>query len=134
MTGPHPDLAAELRAMAQALLDRVDPAVRFAAARAAAASGAGACQQVWCPVCALAAVVRGEQHPLLDVVAEHSVALLTVVRAVLDSMDDTTGPAPGDEGPSPADPAPTDPTPDDPPPDEPPPPGRYQHIPVTVEE
>lgn len=133
MNGAHPDLSAELRALAQTILDRLDPAVRFAAARAAAATGPGSCQQVWCPVCALAAVVRGEQHPLLDVVAEHSVALLTVVRAVLDTMNDTgdsgdTGTGAGDEGPSPTDP-------DDPPPDEPPPPpGRYQHIPVTVQE
>jgi hypothetical protein len=141
MTEAHPDLAAELRALAQAILDRVDPAVRFAAARTAAASGPGPCQQVWCPVCALAAVVRGEQHPLLDVVAEHSVALLTVVRTVLDTMEETGGadggPSPDDPPPTdppPADPPPTDPPPADPPPTDPPGPGRYQHIPVTVQE
>ena len=51
---------------------------------AAGADGPGKCQQVWCPVCALAALVSGEQHPLLTVIAEHSVALLTVVRAMVD--------------------------------------------------
>jgi hypothetical protein len=68
-------------------------------------------------VCALAALVSGEQHPLLTVIAEHSVALLTVVRAMVADIEST-------------------PTPDRPPPDEPPPsgPSRYQHIPVTVEE
>ena len=99
--------------------------MRLLAARAARSGSPGACQQVWCPVCALAALVSGEDHPLLSVVAEHSTALLTVVRAVVEDMA---------------------PSPD---PDRPPPPpgphrrarrrnpagpGRYQHIPVTVEE
>ncbi|AWT55130.1 hypothetical protein [Mycolicibacterium smegmatis] len=135
MTGAHPDLGPELRQLAQAILDRLDPAVRMAAARAAAAAaqGPGRCQQVWCPVCALAAVVNGEEHPLLGVIAEHSVALLAVIRALLDDTGpggdtDGPGPGPGDDGPGPG-------------PDETPPtsgpgagPGRYQPIPVTVEE
>jgi hypothetical protein len=113
----HADLGPELRALAQSILDRIDPAVRAAAAAAGSADGPGKCQQVWCPVCALAALVRGEQHPLLSVIAEHSVALLSVVRAMVADTDSTQGPA-------------------TPPPDEPPPsgPSRYQHIPVTVEE
>ena len=120
MSGAHPDLGPELRQLAQAILDRLDPAVRSAAAMATgggASQGPGKCQQVWCPVCALAALVSGEQHPLLTVIAEHSVALLTVVRAMVENIETTPGP-------------------DEPPPDGPPPPGpsRYQHIPVTVEE
>ena len=113
----HPDLGPELRALAQSILDRIDPAVRAAAAAAVGADGPGKCQQVWCPVCALAALVAGEQHPLLTVIAEHSVALLTVVRAMVDGVESTQNP-------------------NRPPPDEPPPSGssRYQHIPVTVEE
>ncbi len=80
---PHAELAAELRQLAQTILDRLDPAVRAAAARAAAAgAGPGRCQQVWCPVCALAALVTGEQHPLLTIVAEHSVGLLAVIRSM----------------------------------------------------
>jgi hypothetical protein len=61
--------------------------------------------------------VSGEQHPLLTVIAEHSVALLTVVRAMVDDVETT-------------------PVPPEPPPDGAPPsgPSRYQHIPVTVEE
>ena len=116
----HSDLAPELRALAQTVLDRLDPAVRLAAARAASsAAGPGKCQQVWCPVCALAALVSGEQHPLLTVIADHSVALLAVIRAILEDAADSGGVGP------------------DEPPDGPPPPsgaGTYQHIPVSVEE
>jgi hypothetical protein len=56
------------------------------------------------------------------VIAEHSVALLAVVRAMADSAGASETPEP--------------PSTPDGPPDEPPPagPGRYQHIPVTVEE
>jgi hypothetical protein len=125
MTDGHPDIGPELRQLAQTILDKLDPAVRLAAARAAGSgAGPGKCQQVWCPVCALAALVAGEQHPLLDVIAEHSVALLTVIRAVVDG----SGPQPPPESPPPPSGGPG--------PDEPPPtgPGRYQHIPVTVEE
>jgi hypothetical protein len=112
----HSDLALELRQLVQTILDRLDPAVRLAAARAAGSGdGPGKCQQVWCPVCALAALVAGEQHPLLTVVAEHSVALLAVVRAILEDTGHTAQP------PEPPDAPPTGP-------------GRYQHIPVTVEE
>ena len=128
----HPDLAPELRQLAQTILDRLDPAVRLAAARAAGSGdGPGKCQQVWCPVCALAALVAGEQHPLLTVVAEHSVALLAVIRAVVSDTADT---AAGPTGPPP--PPPESPPPTDGPGGEPPPagPGHYQHIPVTVQE
>jgi hypothetical protein len=115
---PHADLGPELRQLAQSILDRIDPAVRAAAAAAAGGGeGPGKCQQVWCPVCALAALASGEQHPMLTVIAEHSVALLTVVRAMVEGIDSTPGPP-------------------EPPPDQPPPAGqsRYEHIPVTVEE
>ncbi|TRW79167.1 hypothetical protein FK535_23385 [Mycolicibacterium sp. 018/SC-01/001] len=130
MSGTHPDPGPELRALAQSILDRLEPAIRLAAARAASAGdGPGRCQQVWCPVCALAAMVTGEQHPLLSVVAEHSVALLSVVRAIVDQPVDrpAAGGVPAGDAPPPA------PPPDDDP-DGPPPPGRYQHIPVTVQE
>ena len=127
MTGSHPDIGPELRQLAQTILDRLDPAVRLAAARAAGSGDApGKCQQVWCPVCALAALVAGEQHPLLTVVAEHSVALLAVVRAIVEETGNIP-PEPPETPPPPSGP----PGGDEPPPAEP---GRYQHIPVTVEE
>ena len=91
MNGEHSDIGPELRQLAQTILDRLDPAVRLAAARAAAAgAGPGKCQQVWCPVCALAALASGEQHPLLTVIADHSVALLAVVRAIIEESADAT--------------------------------------------
>lgn len=131
MTGSHPDIGPELRQLAQSILDRIDPAVRIAAARAAGSGqGTGKCQQVWCPVCALAALVEGEQHPLLTVIAEHSVALLAVIRAAVEQTGQQTGagpPEPPPDGP----PAPGGPDDGAPPPTDP---GRYQHIPVTVEE
>jgi hypothetical protein len=123
MSGAHSDVGPELRALAQSILNRLEPAVRLAAARAASATGPGRCQQVWCPVCALAALVNGEQHPLLSIVAEHSVALLAVVKAIVNDADAAaSGPAGPDGGGG-----------DSPPPASPPP-GRYQHIPVTVRE
>lgn len=99
--GAHPDLGdlgPELRKLAQAILDRLDPAVRAAALLVASSGdGPGKCQQVWCPVCALAALVTGEEHPLLTVVAEHSVALYEVIRAVVGETGPSGG-APPDPG------------------------------------
>lgn len=119
----HSDIAPELRQLAYSILDRLDPAVRGLAARAQA-GGAGKCEQVWCPVCALAALISGEGHPLLNVVAEHSVALLALVEAMLHNLDDK----PPQAGDPPADSA------SDPPPNVAPEPGRYENITVTVQE
>jgi hypothetical protein len=82
----HRDVGPELRKLAQAILDGIDPGVRAAAARAWG-GGPARCQQVWCPVCALAALMTGEQHPLLSVIADHSVSLLSVARALLDDLE-----------------------------------------------
>ena len=96
MSGAHRDLGPELRRLAQTILDGIDPAVRTAAALTAGdGPGTGKCQQVWCPVCALAAVVTGEEHPLLTVIAEHSVALLAVIRAIVEQVDGSTPPPEG---------------------------------------
>jgi hypothetical protein len=88
MSPAHSDLGPELRRLAQAILDGIDPAVRAAAAfTAGGGSGTGKCQQVWCPVCALAALATGDQHPLLTVIADHSVALMQVIRGIVDDID-----------------------------------------------
>lgn len=134
MNGAHPELGPELRRLAQTILDSIDPAVRTAAALTAGSGvGTGKCQQVWCPVCALAALATGDQHPLLTVIADHSIALLEVIRGIVNDLGDIDRP-------------------DKPPPDGPPNGGvgaepdaettagdatvktRYQPIPVTVEE
>ncbi|MFV0495206.1 hypothetical protein [Mycobacterium sp.] len=96
MSGVHPDLGAELRQLAQVILDGLDPSLRAAAAVASGA-GAGKCQQVWCPVCALAAVVNGEQHPLVNVIADHSVALMELIRAMVDDTGTAATQPPRDE-------------------------------------
>jgi hypothetical protein len=137
MSNPHPDIGPELRQLAQVILDRLDPAVRAAAAMATdALRGPGRCQQVWCPVCALAALVNGEQHPLLTVIADNSVALLTVIRAMTGDQkaEDSSGPdssGPDSSEPTPGDSAGTadsdstgDPAGSD---------GRYHDIPIIVE-
>ena len=103
MTPVHPglgELGPELRKLAQSILDGIDPAVRLAASRALGdGAGTGKCQQVWCPVCALAAVVTGEEHPLLTVIAEHSVALLAVIRALVEQVEHVDSSAPPPDGP-----------------------------------
>lgn len=127
MSGAHPEIGPELRRLAQTILDGIDPAVRAAAALTAGAGpGTGKCQQVWCPVCALAALATGDQHPLLTAIADHSIALLQVIRDIVDDIDRATT------------------SPPEPPPDGPP--GgatdtddaasrtRYQPIPVTLDE
>jgi hypothetical protein len=122
MSSPHPDIGPELRQLAQAILDRLDPAVRAAAAMAAESMrGPGRCEQVWCPLCALAALLNGEQHPLLLLMAEHSGTLMTLIR----DMTADPQPAPADAGdaePRPAGDAP--PSTQN---------GRYHRIPIVVE-
>jgi hypothetical protein len=126
----HPDIGPELRALAQAILDRLDPAVRAAAV--AWGTGQGKCQQVWCPLCALAALVTGEQHPLLSLIAEHSVTLMSMVRAMATDSQNVGDPTPPDgppEGGGPSDEpngsASTAPTRSE---------TAYQQIPITIEE
>jgi hypothetical protein len=128
VTGVHPDIGPELRKLAQKILDQIDPAVRLAASMAVGdGPGTGKCQQVWCPVCALAALVSGDEHPLLTVIADHSVALLAVIRAIVDQVDQTTTTPPPPDGPPDGGGQPE--TPDDPRPAT-----RYQPITVTVDE
>lgn len=94
MTGTHPELGPELRALATSILDKLDPALRQAARAAADGGTPGKCNQLFCPVCALAALVEGEHHPLLATIAEHSLALVMVVRAMLEAegAGDPSGP------------------------------------------
>jgi len=125
VSGAHPDIGPELRRLAQAILDGIDPAVRAAAAMTGGGGvGTGKCQQVWCPVCALAALATGDQHPLLTIIADHSIGLLEVIRAIVSDVNNIDRSA--------------KPTPKPPPDDPPDPPGpaktRYQPIPVTVDE
>jgi hypothetical protein len=93
----HPDIGPELRQLATTILAVLDPLLQAGAAAfasAAASDAPGKCAQMWCPVCAVAALASGEHHPLATLVAEHGAPLLTLLRA-------TAGPdvpAPPDAG------------------------------------
>ena len=72
------EFAAELKILAETVLERVEPVLR--------AAGTGqtdwsSCS--WCPICAAAALVRGEHHDVLTAVAEHGTAIVTVLREAL---------------------------------------------------
>jgi hypothetical protein len=80
-------------------------------------------------VCALAAVATGDQHPLITVIADHSIALLEAIRAIVDDIDHSAKPPPdGPPGDGP------DPDPDATTAGEPHAASRYQPIPVTIED
>lgn len=99
MNAAHPEIGPELRRLAEVILDGIDPAVRMAATLTAGdGPGTGKCQQIWCPVCALAALATGDQHPLLTVIADHSIALLEVIRSIVDDIDRSPKPPDGPPG------------------------------------
>lgn len=73
------ELAEELRLLAEAVLERVEPVLREAAADGKPEWG----NCTWCPLCAAAALVRGEQHEVLATVAAHGTAIVTILREAL---------------------------------------------------
>ncbi|MFC4374345.1 hypothetical protein ACFO5K_09540 [Nocardia halotolerans] len=81
--GHEPDGIAEfteeLRLLAEVLLARVEPVLRRTAADGEADLGGCA----WCPVCAAAALVRGDHHDVVAVLAEHGTSMVTVLREAL---------------------------------------------------
>lgn len=79
MTDSHADLGADLSQLANQLLDKLEPIVTTAALLTEGAEPSP-CQEQWCPVCALAALVHDQDHPLLQLIAEHSVTLMSAVR------------------------------------------------------
>ncbi|MEU7769377.1 hypothetical protein AB0B25_30420 [Nocardia sp. NPDC049190] len=72
------ELVAELKLLAEAALERVEPVLRGAAEERTEWASCS-----WCPVCAAAALVRGEHHEVLAAVAEHGTAIVTVLREAL---------------------------------------------------
>ncbi|WP_245650627.1 hypothetical protein [Nocardia harenae] len=73
------EFAAELKLLAEAVLERVEPVLR----RSAATGRADWESCSWCPVCAAAALVRGERHDVLAAIADHGTAIVTVLREAL---------------------------------------------------
>jgi len=108
VSADHAELVAELRALAETVLERLEPILQKAAAPVPAeddAGGGGAtCSTCsWCPLCALAALLRGEQHDLVTLVAGQASTLLAVLREALDAHDrggTETGAAPTSAPPS----------------------------------
>lgn len=94
MTTPHGDLAEEFRVLARLALERMEPLLRGAEEQSSDTPWQGC---TWCPLCAVAALVKGERHPLLGVVARESEHLLVLLREVLREH--------GANPPPPADPA-----------------------------
>jgi hypothetical protein len=119
VTGEHPEFGPELKQLAQRFLIMLDPFIQAAAVFAPSVYGEpGKCQQVWCPVCAIVAIASGEEHPLSAIVAEHGAVLLSVVRAMANSKD-----AGSADGGARAENTQQEKAP-----------GRYQPIPVTIQE
>ncbi len=73
------ELAEELRLLAEVLLERVEPVLR----RASADGGAEWSGCSWCPLCAAAALARGEHHDVVASLAAHGTAIVTVLREAL---------------------------------------------------
>ncbi|MCD2104811.1 MAG: hypothetical protein U5O16_19210 [Rhodococcus sp. (in: high G+C Gram-positive bacteria)] len=110
MSEEHERLVAEFRALAETVLTRLEPVLQKAAAASTAATddpGSADTQPVfsgcsWCPVCALAALVRGEHHELLAFLAGQAAAFLALLREILDEfLGAPSGPDRGpDSGPT----------------------------------
>ncbi|WP_328392172.1 hypothetical protein [Nocardia sp. NBC_00416] len=88
------EFADELRMLAEAVLERVEPVLRTAAAEGQPEWS----NCTWCPLCAAAALVRGEHHEVLSTVAAHGTAIVTVLREALAGVP-VDPVAPHDHGP-----------------------------------
>jgi hypothetical protein len=73
------EFADELKLLAEAVLERVEPVLR----RTATDGQAEWSSCSWCPVCAAAALVRGEHHDVVAAIADHGTAIVTVLREAL---------------------------------------------------
>ncbi|NLV80474.1 MAG: hypothetical protein GXY65_14255 [Rhodococcus sp.] len=131
VTTDHDALLADLRVLADTVLDRIegivaqiaDPAVPHAAhdgdpdgAETRTRPDGASC--AWCPICALAALIRGENHELLTRLAAQIAALIAMIRELLARLLPA---ASGDTG-----------GPDVPPPAAPPDGGGFERIAVTI--
>ncbi|MFI6044342.1 hypothetical protein ACIA8C_22130 [Nocardia sp. NPDC051321] len=72
------EFVAELKLLAESVLERVEPVLRQAADGQVEWSSCS-----WCPVCAAAALMRGQHHEVLQTVADHGTAIVTVLREAL---------------------------------------------------
>ncbi|WP_415976762.1 hypothetical protein [Rhodococcus sp. 077-4] len=85
MTSDHSELGADLLALADTVLTRLEPILRGVAESQQDRDRQGC---TWCPVCALAALVRGERHDLIELVASEGAVVIALLRQLL--TDHTT--------------------------------------------
>jgi len=76
----HSDVAAELWSLAETVLTRLEPLLRQAVQEQSERPRQG-CS--WCPVCALAALLRGEQHDLLTLVTSEGASVIALIRQIV---------------------------------------------------
>jgi hypothetical protein len=83
--GGHDGIGEDLRVLALAALDRIDPVLDRLRADPAGPESAGAAPETCatCPLCAVVAALRGERPELAARLAEHAAGLVTVLRAAL---------------------------------------------------
>ncbi|RZL23989.1 MULTISPECIES: hypothetical protein [Rhodococcus] len=116
MNDDHTKLLAEFRVLADSVLSRIEPIVaQMAEGRTNAAADLETSEELpafsgcsWCPVCAVAALMRGEHHELLAILAGHAAVLLVLLRELLDEFlggrapsDGKTDGGPGGGAPTP---------------------------------
>ena len=91
MNDNHAQLVSELRVLVDSVFDRIEPVLRSAAhpheadestTEEDSREASPGCS--WCPVCAVVALVRGEQHDLVALVAGQLSALIALLRELLD--------------------------------------------------
>ena len=94
MNDDHTKLLAEFRVLAETVLSRIEPVVaQMAEGRTNVSADVESSEELpafsgcsWCPVCALAALMRGEHHELLAVLAGHVAVILALLRELLDEF------------------------------------------------
>lgn len=111
MTSGHSELGADLLALADTVLTRLDPILRRVAETQQERDQQG-CS--WCPVCAFAALVRGERHDLVELVASEGTVIIALLRQLLadHTNADHTSTATGHTAAPSAGPPPSGPEPD----------------------
>jgi hypothetical protein len=90
--GGHAGIGDELRELALAALDRIDPVLERMRSEPAA-DAPEVCAT--CPLCAVIAALRGERPELAVRLAEHAAGLVAVLRAALEEEGEPA-PAPAD--------------------------------------
>lgn len=91
--GSHSGFPHELRSLALAALDHLDPVLDRVRAEPVAGTPSAEWPCAVCPVCAVISALRGERSELAVRLAEHAAGLAAVLRAALE--DGAGGPVPG---------------------------------------